>query len=198
MLKKAGIPEDHIITMAYDDIAHDFKNLHHRGKVFNAPTKKGVPGVDVYAGVKIDYKGKEVTKANLLKVLKGDSTAKGPVLKTNENSKVFFNFADHGGPGNLEMPNGEYFHADELNEAVEYMHTNKLYKEMVLYVEACESGSIFKNILKTDINAYALTAANSKESSWGTYCHPDDLIEGKSIGTCLGDLFSVNWMQDSD
>jgi len=69
---------------------------------------------------------------------------------------------------------------------------------MVVYMEACESGSMFENILKKDINVYAVSAANGKESSWGTYCHPDDKINGKHVGSCLGDLFSVNWMEDLD
>lgn len=65
-------------------------------------------------------------------------------------------------------------------------------------MEACESGSMFENLLKSDINTYATSAANATESSWGTYCHPDDKVDGKSIGACLGDLYSVNWMEDTD
>lgn len=78
------------------------------------------------------------------------------------------------------------------------MKENKMYKEMVVYIEACESGSMFENILKDDMNIYAITAANATESSWGTYCTPDDRVNGVSIGTCLGDLFSVNWLEDAD
>ena len=36
------------------------------------------------------------------------------------------------------------------------------------------------------------------ESSWGTYCPPDDMIDGTEIGSCLGDLYSVNWMENTD
>lgn len=96
------------------------------------------------------------------------------------------------------MPVGDYLFANELNQAFEYMHENKMFKEMVVYMEACESGSMFENILKKDIGIYAVSAANSKESSWGAYCYPDDLVEGTHIGSCLGDLFSVNWMEDLD
>merc|ERR1712139_282142 len=42
------------------------------------------------------------------------------------------------------------------------------------------------------------SAASPDESSWGTYCGSDAMVDGKSIGSCLGDLFSVNWMEDSD
>merc|ERR1712232_451528 len=75
------------------------------------------------------------------------------------------------------------------------------YKELLFYLEACESGSIFNNLLK-EPNAKAATAANPKESSWGWYCASTnmggDLVDGKAIGSCLGDEFSVRWMEDTD
>jgi len=182
--------------IAYDDVAQNNENPF-KGQLFNKPTEKGTEGVDVYAGCKIDYKGKEATKDTVLNVLKGDAVY-DKVLKSDENSKVFFYFADHGAPGLVAMPVGKYLYANELNEAVEYMHENKMFKEMVMYIEACESGSMFENILKKDINVYAVSAANGKESSWGTYCSPDDKVNGVHVGSCLGDLFSVNWLEDLD
>jgi len=183
--------------IAYDDVANSSSNPY-KGKLFNKPTESGTEGVDVYEGCKIDYKGKEATAKTLLGVLKGDSSVGEKVLKSDENSKVFFYFADHGAPGLVAMPVGGYLYANKLNSAVEFMHENKMFKEMVMYVEACESGSMFDKILKPDINVYAVSAANGKESSWGTYCYPDDKVNGKHIGSCLGDLFSVNWMEDLD
>lgn len=56
---------------------------------------------------------------------------------------------------------------------------------------------MFLNLTNT-INIYALSAANATESSWGTYCPPDDSINGTEINACLGDLFSVNWMENTD
>jgi len=96
------------------------------------------------------------------------------------------------------MPTEDVIYADKLLETFKYMNDNKMFKTMSVYIEACESGSMFKGTLPTNINVYAITAANEKESSWGTYCDEDDLVKGKSLGTCLGDLFSVNWMEDSD
>jgi legumain len=198
-VKKNGIPEDQIIHMSYDDVAHSWHNPF-KGKLFNKPTAKGTPGVDVYDGCTIDYKGREATAANLISVLKGDSAAvKGKkVLKSTENSKVFFYFADHGAPGLVAMPVGPYLYADQFHKTIQFMNENKMYKEMTIYMEACESGSMFENILEDDIEVYALSAANASESSWGTYCSPDDYVNGKSINSCLGDLFSVNWMEDSE
>jgi legumain len=60
----------------------------------------------VYNACKIDYKGAKATAATVVKVLQGDTTAGGPVLKSNANSKVFFYFADHGAPGLVAMPVG--------------------------------------------------------------------------------------------
>ena len=78
------------------------------------------------------------------------------------------------------------------------MVSKKMFKEMTVYIEACESGSMFQNILEDDLNIYAVSAANATQSSWGTYCSPDDEVDGKSLHSCLGDLFSVNWMEDTD
>jgi legumain len=78
------------------------------------------------------------------------------------------------------------------------MHDKRMFKEMVIYVEACEAGSMFEGLLRDDINVYALSAANAEESSWGTYCYPDDIIGETHINSCLGDTFSVSWMEDAD
>jgi len=82
--------------------------------------------------------------------------------------------------------------------ALKYMHSNRMFGQLVFYLEACESGSMFENILPADMNIYVTTASNSYESSWGTYCPPHDIIDGVELYTCLGDLYSVNWMEDAD
>jgi len=78
------------------------------------------------------------------------------------------------------------------------MNQKKMYNKLVFYLEACESGSMFEGLLPPNMNVYATTASNAVESSWGCYCPPEDQVNGKSIGSCLGDLYSVNWMEDSD
>jgi legumain len=140
IMKRNGIPESNIIMMSYDDVANDPENPF-PGQLFNKPN-----GTDVYAGCKVDYKGDAVTPANFLNILKGNAAGvtggNGKVLKSTENSKVFINFADHGAPGLIAFPN-EYLYANDLNATITYMHEHKMYKEMVLYIEACESGSMF-------------------------------------------------------
>merc|ERR1711920_284920 len=76
------------------------------------------------------------------------------------------------------------------------MADDKMYKKLVFYLESCESGSMFQDMNIPGV--YALSAAGPDESSWGTYCGSDAKVNGKSIGSCLGDLFSVSWMEDTD
>lgn len=85
MLITKGFKKDNIITMAYDDIANMDRNPF-KGKMFNKPSYNQ-PGVDVYAGVVIDYKGDNVSPRVFLSVLEGNKTAvqgkgSGKVLET--------------------------------------------------------------------------------------------------------------------
>jgi len=57
---------------------------------------------------------------------------------------------------------------------------------------------MFEGVLPANISIYVTTASNAVESSWGTYCPPDDSVNGKSLNSCLGDLYSINWMEDAD
>lgn len=200
ILIKNGMPAENIILFAYDDVANNSENPF-RGKVFNKPDPKG-KGVDVYEGVKIDYKGKDVNPENFLAVLEGDAAkvkgkGTGRVLKSGENDLVFINFADHGATGLIAFPSGELY-ADDLIKTFKTMNEKKMYKQLVFYLEACESGSMFDKILPDNIRVYASSAANPYESSWGCYCGSEAIIDGQDIGSCLGDLYSVVWMEDSD
>jgi legumain len=198
VVTKAGIPAENIIVLATDDIANARQNPF-PGQIFNKPSKAGEAGFDVYAGCKIDYSGADVTPEVFVNVLTGvaTNTGSGKVLKSTSSDKVFVNFVDHGGVGTIGFPHTS-MHVKDLTAAFTTMHTKNMYKELTFYLETCESGSMCKDQGLEDLNIYCTTAANEKESSWGTYCGSDAMVNGKSIGSCLGDLYSVNWMEDSD
>lgn len=196
-LVSRGFHPDKIITMLYDDVADSRMNPF-PGKLFNKPAETMEEAVDVYEGCRRDYVGRHVTPDTFVAVLTGDAKAAGGrVLKSTSEDNVFINFADHGAVGLIAFPTG-VLHANTLMSALKTMHEKGMYKELVFYLEACESGSMFEGLLPSSLNIYAVTAANAKESSWGTYCGGDAMIGGKNIGSCLGDLFSVNWMEDTD
>uniref|UniRef100_A0A0E0DV83 Legumain prodomain domain-containing protein n=1 Tax=Oryza meridionalis TaxID=40149 RepID=A0A0E0DV83_9ORYZ len=199
IMRKGGVEEENIVVMMYDDIAHNPDNPR-PGLIFNHPS-----GPDVYAGVPKDYTGDDVNVNNFLAVLLGNRSAltgsgSGKVVASGPNDHVFVYYADHGGPGVLSMPaDGEYLYADDLVKALKKKHAAGGYKSLVVYVEACESGSIFEGLLPGNISVYATTASNAEESSWGTYCPGDDHdAPAAEFDTCLGDLYSVAWMEDAE
>ncbi|XP_063803634.1 legumain [Pseudophryne corroboree] len=188
IVKKNGIPDEQIVVMMYDDIADNSENPT-KGIIVNRPN-----GTDVYEGVLKDYTRENVTPDIFLAVLKGDAeTVKGKgsgkVVQSGPNDNVFVYFTDHGAPGILAFPSDD-LSVKDLNETIQYMYDNKKYKQMVLYIEACESGSMM-NHLPNNINVYATTAANPHESSYACYYDSER-------DTYLGDLYSVSWMEDSD
>ena len=81
-----------------------------------------------------------------LAVLTGDKkTAKGPVLRSSKRDNVFIYYADHGAPGLIAMPEDqEPVYAKDLNAALVEMKEKDMYNRLVFYLEACESGSMFK------------------------------------------------------
>jgi legumain len=196
-------PAPQIITFVYDDVAGDSNNPF-PGQLFNAPTPAGEAGEDVYAGCVTPgatYTGGNVTVANFLAVLTGNaSAATGPVLRSDASSKVFVNLVDHGGAGLFAFPS-ELLYADALHGAMDAMTAAGMYSELVFYLESCESGSMFRDILPNSTRVYAATASLPDESSWGTYCPGDpdapgaSAVNGTDLQTCLGDLFSVSWME---
>eukprot|EP00794_Sanderia_malayensis_P020213 gene20213-22189_t len=168
ILHSHGIPDENIVVMMYDDIADSYHNPT-KGKIINRPN-----GPDVYHGVLKDYTKEDVTPQNFLNILLGKKEkmagiGSGKVIASGPDDDVFVYFADHGAPGLIAFPSSE----------------------MVFYIEACESGSMFDQLLPSDIKVFATTAANSRESSYA--CYWDEKRH-----TYLGDVYSVKWMEDSD
>lgn len=198
VLRDRGFNPNHIILFTYNDVPYAQDNPY-KGQLFNRP---GLDSIDYNEGCVKDYTGDEVTPQNFINVLTGNSTAmkdigSGRVLRSNRHDKVFIYFSDHGGPGLIAFPFAELY-ANQLIETFQIMHERDMYKKLVFYLEACESGSMFEGLLDPSLNILAVTASNSTQSSYATYCPPNDIVNGVHIGTCLGDEFSVNWMEDSD
>ncbi|KAJ0396958.1 hypothetical protein P43SY_003661 [Pythium insidiosum] len=202
VVRRHGIPAENVILMMYDDVASAPENPF-PGKLFNRPDNNAAnaaAAVDVYAGCHVDYRGDDVTPDMFRSVLLGDdkATEGRKVLNSTADDRVFVNFVDHGADGVLLFPNDAMLQANQLLKTLQQMHSEKRYKELVFYVEACESGSMFDDEEMRKINAFVTTAADASESSYGTFCPPFDVVNGTTLGTCLGDLYSVNWMEDSD
>ncbi|CAH8361980.1 unnamed protein product [Eruca vesicaria subsp. sativa] len=178
----------------FDDIAKNKENPR-PGIIINSPN-----GDDVYSGVPKDYTGYDVNVGNLFAVILGNKTAlkggSGKVVDSGPNDHIFIYYSDHGGPGVLGMPTSPALYANDLNNVLKKKHASGTYKSLVFYLEACESRCIFEGLLPEGLNIYATTASNAEESSWGTYCPGEDTSVLSEYETCLGDLYSVAWMED--
>lgn len=196
ILKRGGLKDENIVVFMYDDIAHNYLNPR-PGVIINNPE-----GEDVYAGVPKDYTGDNVNVENLFAVILGDKDSvkggSGKVVNSGPDDLIFIYYSDHGGAGVLGMPSGRELYADELLKVLKKKHAAGTYKKMVIYLEACESGSIFEGLLPKGWNIYVTTASNAQESSWGTYCPGTNPAPPVEYSTCLGDLYSVAWMEDSE
>ena len=192
ILKSQGVPAENIVYMAYDDVADNSRNPL-KGQLFNKTN-----GENVYDASVVDYKGTDVTAEKFLAVLTGDeATAGGKVLKSNAESMVFIYYTDHGAPNLVAFPSGGYLYADKLSAAMQEMQSKQMFSQLTFYIEACESGSMFPD-LTSNGKIYGVTASNASQSSWASYCGSEAMVNGTNIGSCLGDLFSTNWMEDTD
>jgi legumain len=90
----------------------------------------------------------------------------------------------------VAFPTGVLY-AKDLNQTLMQMHAENKYNQLVIYIEACESGSMLEGLLPNNVNIYGTTASNAKESSYACY------YDAKRQ-TYVGDLYSVKWMEDSD
>ncbi|CAM6083781.1 unnamed protein product [Calypogeia fissa] len=196
ILRRNGVREENIIVFMYDDIANNGENPR-PGQVINSPE-----GSDVYHGVPKDYTGKHVTVGNVFAAILGDKSAltggSGKVVESGPDDHIFIYYTDHGGPGVLGMPTSPNLYAVDLIDVLRRKHEANSYAKLVFYLEACESGSIFEGLLPEGWNVYVTTASNADESSWGTYCPGMFPAPPAEFETCLGDLYSVAWMEDTE
>lgn len=180
ILSDHGIPNDHLIMFVYNDIAFSSENPY-PGNIINKPG-----GPNLYVNLDPDdYTGDKITPSNLINALTNKSTI-GKNINSTINDNVFIYFVDHGAPGLFGLPGGVLY-AHDLQVALKQI----VAKNIVIYMESCESGSMFNNWLSNNSNIFVMTASSPTESSWACYWDEDRQ-------TYLGDVFSVNWLQNSD
>jgi len=188
IFKKNGVPDSNIIVFMYDDIANSAQNPH-KGSIINIDG-----GPNVYPGVPKDYTGDTVTPQNFLNVLLGKDMkgiGSGKTLKSGPQDRVFIFFSDHGAPGLVAFPGFKMLYAKDLIPVLTSMSSSKKFDQLVFYLEACESGSMFNKILSNKLRIYATTASNPFESSYAC-----DYNSGEQA--YLNDCYSFNYMNDTD
>nr|GFA99800.1 vacuolar processing enzyme [Tanacetum cinerariifolium] len=69
------------------------------------------------------------------------------VVNSGPNDNIFVYYSDHDGLGVLGMSTNPYMYANDLIEVLKKKSAAGTYKSLLLYLEACEYGSIFKGLL---------------------------------------------------
>ncbi|XP_027190454.1 vacuolar-processing enzyme gamma-isozyme-like [Cicer arietinum] len=171
ILKKGGLKDENIIVFMYDDIAYNVQNPR-PGVLINHPN-----GPDVYYGVP-----KDIYQATNHVTLQGMTLPKqiGPFATLT-----------------FSLPNGGLLYGNDFVDALKKKHAAKSYQKMVIYMEACDAGSMFEGLLPNDINIYVTTASNTNENSYAFYCPDLYPAPPPEYNICLGDTYSIAWMEDS-
>ena len=167
LLRRNGVPDDHIILMLYDDIPYVRENPH-QGNVHNLPQ-----GANLRSGAELDYYGRNVTPDTFMKVLTGNKTTETPlVLSSNSSTDIFVYIAGHGSPGSIVFPSpGPWFSAGEFTNITNTMYQEGKYRQMVFFVDTCFGESIAENTTAKGLLYF--TGANSVEPSFGAVYDPD-------------------------
>jgi len=181
-----GISDDRIIVMMYDDIAFDSQNPF-PGKIIN-----DIGGPDVYYGVPHDYTGSSVTSDNFGKLMIGETASggSGKTLKSTANDNVFIYYSDHGGMYALYFPDAP-FTTNKMEDALNTMIQKNMFKNLIVYTDACYSGSMFYRMKNISDNIYVTTAAPVGEYAYS--CNYDTDLRNFPC-----DLFSHTWMTDME
>ncbi|XP_067257330.1 legumain-like [Chanodichthys erythropterus] len=136
IIKKHGIPDEQIVVMMYDDIAHNPQNP------ADGVITSVVDDTDVYKGVPKDYTGKDVTPENFLAALQGDDSTGKKVIKSDANDNIYVYMTGVGTEGTFQFPE----------------------KPMVIFMTSSYSARMLKGLSKCG-NAYALTACDENIQS---------------------------------
>ncbi|PON41684.1 Peptidase C13, legumain, partial [Parasponia andersonii] len=195
ILKSGGLKDENIIVFMRDDLAYHPANPT-KGVVINNPSSQnyypGVPKVDYIGNQATAHNFYSVLLGNA-KALTGGS---GKVLKSSANDYIFLFHSDHGdnddndnigiktipipipeptanligdaGAKPLGMPIGPTITSTDLLRVLGQMHAARSYYRMVIYLDACKSGSMFYQGLPNNIGIYAMTSANESASSKST------------------------------
>jgi phosphatidylinositol glycan class K len=200
-IKRLGIPDENIILMVADDYACNSRNVR-AGEVFTDDS--GYENNVYTEDIEVDYRGDEVTPANVLRVLLdahyfsggggGDETEaesdnglllnlpNSKRLRTDENSNVLFYLTGHGGDEFLKFQDQKEITSMDLQNAFAKMREMKRYNELLFVVDTCQAGTMFKrfNGLR---NIIAVASSMKDENSYAHGTRSD-------IGLAVSDRFT--------
>ena len=193
-IKRFGIPDENIILMVADDYACNSRNVR-PGEVFTDDS--GYENNVYTEDIEVDYRGDEVTPANVLKVLLdahydsgSDDDSNGILLnlpnskrlRTDEHSNILFYLTGHGGDEFLKFQDQKEITSMDLQNAFTKMHAMKRYNELLFVVDTCQAGTMFKRF--NGLRNIITVASSMKDEN--SYAHGTR----NDIGLAVSDRFT--------
>ncbi|KAK8795744.1 hypothetical protein WA158_000400 [Blastocystis sp. Blastoise] len=198
ILRRNGFDKDHIIYMSFTD-NFDSEENPFPGKIFTSPSEG--EGEDFAAECRdfIDYKDKDVTAQIYMNILTNNAAAvtkatgiENPkVLNSTENDNVFLYYMDHGSSGSVSVGKTELT-KEQMFSTINKMWYSNMYKKLVIYFEACYSGSMF-DTFPENRDVFIMTSADSRHFANMASCPPYDSVNGTHLYTCLSGVFDDAW-----
>jgi glycosylphosphatidylinositol transamidase (GPIT) subunit GPI8 len=147
LLRKYGVPDDHIVLVSADDVASDGRIPDH------GVVRDEVGGPNLRAGAQFDYHLADINAGDLLSILAGRrSPALPTVLHSGPDDDVYVFLAGHGDEHGLYLGlttpvpglNARYsvLTPDDLQHTIAEMAAGHRYRRMLVAVEACKGGTL--------------------------------------------------------
>jgi legumain len=162
-LRDHGVPQENIILFMNGNYANNEQNPF-PGTLYTDKDRRRNYAV----GLRIDYSGEDVTINNYLAVLRGDQDkvkgGTGRVLNrsatnfklkefhfSTKNDRVFVSHESHGTTGSLLIADeNRFLDAKDLITTLKYMEEKQMFEELVYFIMACHSGSMFDGHLDSN------------------------------------------------
>lgn len=174
-VKEMGLDDDHIILMLADDHACNARNVF-QGQVFSETGHTD----DLYGSdVSVDYRGRDATEQNLLRLLIGrhvDGTHRSKMLLSDGGSNVLLYMSGHGGDGFLKFRDVSNVQSRDLADALETMRTQRRFREMLVFVDTCQAATMPEPFVTPRV-----TSISSSLRGENSYASAHDEVLGQAL-----------------
>jgi len=196
LLTQHGVPAENIVVFLEDVVVNSTYSNPQPGTLYDSLALDQ----DWYAGVKIDYKGTDVSADNFFAVLKGEKDkvkgGSGRVIQSGPNDQLFIYHGGHGDVGLLVVQD-TYITKKELHKTLSQLQDEGKYNQLAYFIMACYSGSMFEDILEDDGPIYGVSAATPHESAYPYQELDFQTPEGEWYYTFVNTEFGSAWLNDT-
>lgn len=183
LLRAHGVDDDRIVLIVADDLAADPRNPR------PGVVEGRIQGEDLRSDARIDYSPLGLRPGDVLDILRGRGSETLPtVLRSGPADNIYVYVAGHGGQDGISLNatnarevSGSLLTPQALDAALNTMHSEGRYRQILLAVESCHAGVLGEALTAPDALLFA--AATPYENSVSTNYRSAD-------GTWLADQFS--------